>query len=625
MDSLTAKIGLHLVILLGLSAIIASPAGALVSVEEFESAANRLRYRPSVLAKERIRNYVLYSSSVQVQEGLAMLLQPNIKRARLQMKRAKRRLRVDSKLNDWRRLGLPLIADSQNDMLPIAAGSNPGPYRRSDDIRTAGVFVSDRDIYFVIRLFSKPKEEARFYYALNLFTPDARLLYTVSWAPEGFFIQEFKPATGERVRWRWAGAGTVQGRGRVFEGKIALGQFPKLPRHFWVEALSWSEARNAYDSLFFQNSQSRAEERCYNYALELFVRYAERTELEANNPIAVAQAVTDAYLYRMGDSEVRELAVEDGIRSMGQLVEIENSALFGTPPIRELDLAQILVWTNRSLYYAVNSSKWKLRSSLNASGGVFTKELYEHLFLRPHVLEQARTIIERNDLLVANDLPASLRKIEAYLQTIWKYRATLDFIERLYKWDPVSFAGLYQDILYEEQNGLTNIAAVGLDSIKKYWNQSAGFQTAYILEHDFYYGNCGDTSVIAWAMGKALGVPTIHQHYNVTADGGYLQGVHSFPAYYSHQQNRYLGFSAGNNRVFDFALSGNGTDRVAYYTEAPIVTSLWELYGQPYLNSWWHQPLNACGQIVSLDGWQEINEKGVPAESIAECIRNQLF
>ena len=125
-------------------------------------------------------------------------------------------------------------------------------------------------------------------------------------------------------------------------------------------------------------------------------------------------------------------------------------------------------------------------------------------------------------------------------------------------------------------------------------------------------------------MGKAIGIPSYHTHYDAVADNGYQQAVHSFPVYYSSALDRYLGYANGNNHVFENSKSGSGTDRAFYFNEVPLIIPNWETADSPYPGTNSYLPDNTCAEIVSLERWEEINNNGVTSDTISSCIMRQI-
>lgn len=598
-------------------------AASALSFSPLEPSIKELHRRPSRDALNNLKNYIRKSTSQQMRDGIEMMAKQRMHSKVSQLKRVDKSLRIDGRMADWRKKGVRIYQDLLNDVSAIDP-AKPVRYSKIDDIKSAAILTSDGAISFMIELAKMPSKSRKFYYAINLLTHEGNLLYTLSWMNTGFWVQEFNPDGN-----KWLNAVKIKpGRRfaarKVVEAKIPFKLLPKLPRHVLVQVVSWNEERNAVDTLNYQSTLSRRSEEYYNYALDLLIQYAGRITLPPDNPLPLAQAMVDSYWYRMGNAAVKERIINDGI---AMLAEIQKASQYDFPgqvkPVN-LPFEHLLVWANRSLYFSINSAKWKFRKTLTSTGGIFTEDMYEHFFLTPAVLDQARELVAEQNLIREGDLAGTMHAIEAYFATVWKYRAPLEFIKQLYDFDPDGYGPLYFEVLNEYQTEGTIVATIGLDDIVKWWNQSPSFQLEFLKTHGFYYGNCGDSAVISAAVGKAIGIPSMHTHYDVVKPDNSVQAVHSFAAYYSSAQNRYLGYSQGYNQVFGFAREGLSSYQVRYIHETPVVTSLWNITSNKFHGQEFYQPSNTCAAIISPEAWEDIDRNGVAAGVIAGCIRGQL-
>ncbi len=607
-----------------LAAVCAGHDAGALPFSPLESSIKELHRRPSLAALNNLKNYIRKSTSSRMRNGINFMAKQRMRSKVRRLKRADKAIRINGRTADWRRKGIRIYQDTSNDLFAIDSAT-PVKYSKTDDIQRAAVLTSDGAISFMIEPLAMPAKGRKFYYALNLFTHEAGVLYLLSFTDSGFWLQEYDPAGNKWVRSDLNPGGCISAGRNAVEVKVPFRLLRKLPRHFYVQAVSWDEARNAYDTLFFQSTLSRRSEEYYNYALDLLVQYAERAALPPDNPLPLAQAVVDSYWYRMGNAAVKERIINDGIAMLDEIQKASQYEFPGQEKPLNLPFEHLLVWANRSLYFSMNNPKWKVQKTLNATGGVFTEEMYEHFVLAPAVLDQARAYAAEQDLLKEGDLAGTMRAIETHFSTVWKYRAPLDFIEMLYRFSPEWYGQLYFEVVEDYGTNGTVITRVGSDDVVKWWNQSAPFQLGFVREYGYFFGNCGDAAVLSAAVGKALGIPSIHTHYDVVAPNNGVNAVHSFAAYYSSGQNRYLGYRRGDNRIFEFATAGLSSFQVRYINETPIVTPLWNISSDRFHGQEFYQPSNTCAAIAAPEAWEDMNRNGMDAAAIERCIHGQLF
>lgn len=593
---------------LALYLFIFPPIGFAVDSQEILATINNLR---SVVlssdAKQNIINYVNQSSSPVVHEGLGRLLGEE-KRAELKrLKRAAKRISIDGSAGEWKIKNFK-VNDEWDQWYPIST-DKPIERRRAEfDILSYGVVSDGRYLY----VMSKPRKMPRhgkYFYAINLMNSDSRLYYSIAWTNNGNYINQFRTADNTWVR-AFVPKGMKSAKGKAFEARVPLRALKKLPDYYHPSSVAWDEANNAYNYIWTLNPQSSLPEKYRNYALELFSRYAQSASLSPDDPFPVAQALADAYIYRMSMAAVRDMVVSDGLAMFQEAQNTEQYSFPGQERLKQLSLNQIILWSNRAYLYAIQNVPWKFREVLSSSGEKFTEGIYRYLFLNPAVLNDARTLIATYDLFVPGDLPATLWKIEDTVANTQRYRASLDFLKKIaeginteYWWQ------IYEDAKYEEENNLDVITEVDGVPIYKSWNYSANFQVKYFSEYGHHYGDCGDVTIISLALVKALGVPALHIHYDLISNN-FHQAVHSFPAYYSSSANLYLGFRTGYNIVWDWNKQGRDDLRVLYYYELPLEEQFSLIYNEPLDATKIWSANNQKLSVVSMEEWQGYNAGG---------------
>jgi transglutaminase-like putative cysteine protease len=472
--------------------------------------------------------------------------------------------------------------------------------------------VSDgRYLYVMLRPRAMPRN-MKYYYALNLMNSSSNLYYSIAWTNSGNYVNEFNTADNSWVRSFVPGT-MRSAQGGVFEARVPLKALKHLPEYYHISPITWDKAYNAYNNIWTYTPETALPQKYRNYALELFARYAEYTYLVPDNPLPIAQALADAYIYRMGEDSVRGLVVSDGLLMLEEAQKTESYSFPDQNTLSKLKLDQIIAWSNRTSLYSVQGSSWKFREILSKNGEKFTAELYSFLFLDPAVFDDARAVISAYDLVVPADLPATLWKMEDTLANTQRYRGSLDFLKRLADLIGTDYwRKIYEDAKFEEENNLNIITEVAGVPIYTSGNYSATFQVQYFNDNGHHYGDCGDVTVMSVALAKVLGIPALHIHYDLI-DDNYQEVIHSFPAYYSSAEDRYMGFRTGYNIVWDWAKSERETLKVHYFFDLPVDEWFSQFYSRPLPGTKVWSASNQQAAIVSLEEWESFNSGGFTA------------
>lgn len=587
-----------------------SPAAAIDSSELFDALQKNRVPILSQAVYQNLANFVEQSTSLVVQDGLERLLEQERKVEFKHLRKIARRIRIDGRPRDWKRSNF-LSLDQDDNWSPIDPRRRIKKKRKEFDLISFGSVINSRYLYVQIKPRRMP-QGIEHYHAVNLMDNRGRLFYTITWTRSGCYLYEFHPRSHE-----FMGAtkpvGMQSAAGRVFEARVPIRALKNLPDYYQVGSIAWDEDYNAYNNIWSYTPQAHLHEIYRNYALELFARYADNITLTPNDPLPLAQALADAYLYRMGTEAVRDLVIVDGLAMLDMAKQSEEYVFPGQRPLAQMSLDQLLVWSNRATLYGVENNAWRFRKILSKTGGKLTEEIYRFLFLDPAALQEARSLIELYNLIVPGDLSATLRNIEETVIARQYYRADLDFLERLATiLDSDYWWGIYGDARYEQDHDLNVITTVEGVPIYKHRNWSSSFQTRYFAEHGNHYGNCGDVTGLSLVIAKALGIPGLHIHYDLVGDG-YYQVVHSFPAYYDSAQELYVGFRSGDNQVWDWAKSGRDDLQVFFSYDMPIQEWCSQAYSRllPGVKAWGAS--NYKTKVITLVEWNNFNLNGFPA------------
>ena len=576
--------------------------------------------RPSKAGIEAVRSYVAQSSSSTVSRGMELLLRPSLRTLASRVRQAAERIKIDGSDRDWKPSSL-IISDDSTNAQPIDDQKAMGNFAPSDDLKSFGCLTDAKYLYCTFKPAGLPKRGSPFHYRINLLSPDAKLIYAIVWSSWGNVIQEWDRNTNSFVR-NLSTRKVLFSRRKVFEARVPLRLLPKLPPLARLEAATWHEHKNLYDS-YYSREPLLTPSTYRNYALELLAHYGAAGALRPNDPFPLSQALVDAFPYSIADAPTKAEIIADGLRMLDQVAPSTAYSFDRQKKLQELDFDELLTWSDRSLMYGSDDMRWKFRNSLSANDGQMNLDIYHFVFMQPETLATARELLARHNLLVAGDLTLTARTIEAWLQTIWKYRSDGGVIEDACVHNPgywCEVLAAYQD---EIANNQTIITWIGSDPVYKWRTMSSAFFMNYLNDTGFYYGNCGDTTVIGLAFGKALGLPVIHIHYDTIVNGTQAP-VHSFPAYFSSATNRYLPFSPGNNGIQDWKLSGDTGDLVYYYLEMPVISSRFRRDYGKFAEAAWTFSSNQCANLLTPAAWPSVNYDGVEAEAVKQCLMGRM-
>ena len=558
-------------------------------------------------AKLNISIYASQSKNPVVQEGLERLLEKDRRDELKRLGRAARRIHIDGRARDWSTRNFE-VKDEWDEWHPINGKKGIKKRRAEFDLVSYGFACDGRFVYAMLKPRAVPRHQ-KYYHALNIASGSSRIFYSIAWTNNGTYINEFKEADNSWVR-SFVPRGMQSAQGRVFEARVPLRALKNLPEYYHLSAVGWDETYDAYNSTWTYSPVSALPEKYKNYALELFARYAESTPFTPDNPLPIAQALADAYIYRMSQSSVRDMVVSDGLLMLEEAQKTESYAFPNQKKLPNLGLNQIIAWSNRAYLYGIQNNSWRFRQILSKHGEKFSEAVYRFLFLDPATFSDARELIAAYDLVVPEDLPATLWKIEETLANTQRYRASLDFLKTLAELIGTEYwRRIYEEAKFEEENNLNIIANVEGVPIYKSANYGASFQVKYFKENGSHYGDCGDVTVMSLAVAKALGIPALHIHYDLI-DDGYHRVIHSFPAYYSSAESLYLGFRTGYNIVWDWTKSGRTGLKVLYRSELPINEWFSNFHSRPLPGTKVWNASNFKSAVVGLEEWENFNAGG---------------
>lgn len=578
-------------------------------------------YTPKQAAIDKIEKYITQSKSNDAINGINMLLEKWLDNKREKLQKKINEIKIDGESEDWSKNELT-IPDEEYDYAAYDPnqGSDTPPF--SDDIKSYGFIMDDEYIKVMIEPQQSLAKDEKYYFAVDILNDKESRIYSIIWSDSRNYIclaNELDRAKDTKIDCPEA----IFAKKHVFEAQIPRKKLLKLPKSFSAGAVMIDYQRNYIDECFKDTGECSINDKCLKYSLELFCRYAEKADITPDNLIPLAMALTDGYIYKAAEPDLRERIVNDGIKMIKEAERTKNYSFSGQKNINELGLDAALAWSNRAIIYGGYS--WI--GYYIARGGIFNNAAYEFMILQPDDLEKCREIIKNNKLIEKKDLQASIKNIETWLESKQKYRReNLMDISNMYDKCPNDE---YCKKIFEEGSADVNenktiITAVNGIEINKGKNMSPSFQINYLIKNGFYYGHCVDTTTLAMAFHKALGIPSIHVQYGCLGDSCYNE-VHSFPVYYSSEDEKWYNYKRGGNPIQIWAKSDPADE-----------CKVLEIFNLPQIGSFWeNKTIKITNRNIGItsrnkyfihteDEWKKINKTGYTKAEIINLINEQI-
>jgi hypothetical protein len=589
--------------------------------QEFQSALSNIpNYKPTAEVKARVETYFRESTTPTMMRGLNLLLEKDLDAKLAVAKKQIASLRMDGKIDDWVAAGLTM-SDDLYDNFEINKDIPLVTHLGVDDIVSYG-FVADANyLYGYIEPREMPKAREKYNYRLNLNSLKTRWMqYALVSSSAGNYIEEYNVDTQKFVR-NVSKTGATFIKKNIFEFKIPVKNLKKLPKTFQVSAIAWHSWKNSKDEATGPTEFTQSiNEQYRKAALEVLCRYAETTELIPDDPLFLAQALTDAFWYKLADKDTKEKLIVDSLALIDRLHYAEKKYSFaGQKKFEDLDWSALLALTNRAVMHG-SYVDWNFYLD---NTGSMSREAYDFMLVRPETIDTAERILADNQFVDVKNLPETIKKIETFLNSKEKYRrfnfADIEILKNTYSGDKY-WEDVYNESLADIENNDLNITVVNGFDINKGNNFSASFQTQYLADNGYFFGNCGDVTAIAISFYRALGVPAIPLSYYSLADN-FIYGVHTFPVYYSGLENKWFNYTRDGNPIWPFAKVDSITDyNVLYNFEGPQIGSAWRYFKRDFLNN----PVSVNSRkslaVVSEAEWKELNISGYPMSDLEELI-----
>jgi len=570
----------------------------------------------SELAAARVADYAAKSVSARAKQGLEALLEEGLERKLAKAREQIAAIKIDGKTSDWDKTNFYQI-DEQYDFgnLDPEKEMNETP-DITDDVNRYGFVMDEANAYFMFEPVGTPGAGSKYHYKVNILDFEGKPIYTVGWSDSGNYVEKLDPSSGRSLSKESPAGAEFAGKGS-FEARVPAQYFKGLPYVFDVKALVYHDFKNASDECHKLLKEQPIGEKYKKCALELFCRYAEKSDLTPDDPFPLAQAITDAHLYKCAEDKLRPQVVADGIEMANFAKKKSKIGFDGQKPLAELGLAEILAWSNREVMQGGYSCTQNYQAARNER---LNKDAYEFIALRVSDLEKCLELIEKNKLASGNDLPKTIRKIEKWLTEKEKYRrVNIDDLAVLSEFDP-AFKATFEEA-QAEQNEKNNFAlTINGVRIDKGTVFTPTFQIDCLVKKGYYFGNCVDVAATAIAFYKALHVPALAITYGAHAEKYYFD-IHTFAIYFCSGENGWFTFERAGNEIYRFAtVESIDKYKVLYFIHAPQAGSHWSHAIKYFDGATVYMTSRSRAKVVELDDWRKSNRKGFPADEVAKAI-----
>ncbi len=548
-----------------------------INLEDFEKALKAIRPKPSAAIRDEILNYIENSTGEEIKKAFNLLLEKDLDKKLSKAKKTISSINIDGDISEWESSGL-IQNDKKNDPLATDASYEIGNFEKKDDIKSYAFIMNNNYIYGMIEPYEMPEDYYNYYFRISLLNFENKLIYTFVWTDDGNFIQQWDTDTGENIDNLDVSIAEFTKGENGFEVKVPISKIKNnLPYSFGVEAVSWQEDKNTYDSAYNLFYEQSVYEKYKKAALELLTKYAAKIELTPDDIFPAVQAISDSYIYKRSDTSTKKLVITDGLEMLEKAEDTENYSFTDQKQLKDMPLEALLAWADRGMTYVGHYSEWLYP----AKGEKLNKETYEFMILQPETLDLCENLIEENDLLDPSSLANTVKDIELWVTNIEEYRriptdmATLEIATAM---DPENewLNDLYEENISDIENGNTTITTVNGIEISKGGNFSPSFQIEYLSDNGFFYGNCVGVATVTSACYKSLGIPSIHFSYEVLGDD-FRTGVHIFPMHYSSKDDKWYPYELGGNTVHEWAKPSSDEEyNILYLINRPQTSSYWE-------------------------------------------------
>jgi len=107
----------------------------------------------------------------------------------------------------------------------------------------------------------------------------------------------------------------------------------------------------------------------------------------------------------------------------------------------------------------------------------------------------------------------------------------------------------------------------------------------------------------------------IRKSGNRERDKGNYREIHSFPAYYSSEENRWFCYTRNGNDIYGWAIQDMPSYKVFFYINRPQIGSDWNIYGKFIDENLMKLPDRACYFTVTEEEWRDIVMNGYTDDS----------
>lgn len=319
--------------------------------------------------------------------------------------------------------------------------------------------------------------------------------------------------------------------GSVFEARFAMSDMPHaLP----AQPLRVYGGIAQFDTGKYDGAgQIDYDVRPVNYALEILLWLAQNKCYEKNDPITMALALANNYIYSIADDETRKAILTDVMKHYKfyrSIVAGQETAGVNYP-LRTAPLVPKIFWADRS-----GDKFWLIQQDMTRfHTKKLTLAIYRDFVDKIEVLESIRKAALSEGLA----LPSLARTASTTEEWVHSHRTYRSSIENLVDFNR---RGVFSDeeLAASRDEIRRGLYTLNYNGTNRRWDEFRWINYQWNLYQTTgrFRGDCGDTTIVQMAFYRAIGVcPVSLQYIGAT---GAAADMHNFPGYFNPLQGRWF-------------------------------------------------------------------------------------
>lgn len=456
-----------------------------------------------------------FSADPELVDALDAVCPPNAVRLPTSPDELAAAIAIDGKDDDWARIPIA-VKDEQGN---VTAKEPMDEAPDGLDIDEVSYLCTNRDLFLRLKLHGGATSGGVVYW-FQISDDRGAPTYALAFSREnGAWLRRYE--NGQSTQARLPEEKCAWKIGDILEARVSRLALLRLSDRFPLRVTSRSRATSHANWLPQFTAQSA---RIWGStpAAYLLARYAEEIDLKAAGLLPLAACLTESLAFENADPDLRDTIVADGVAMITAGQELDEH-------LRSLPLEALIAWCSRSMLWSVNGPL------LNENGRI-SREGYEFMFLDPRILPEVRAHLHSQGINVDKRGAELAAALKDWATKNNRYRWKLDELETWAEELGGDWPRIYQETADDIQAGRDKLCTIDGWPIYFHSVSSANFNWRWYREHGYFYGCCGDVSVMEMLAYKALGVPDVCFHNRL---GPQNRWVHTFAGYFDRDQGKW--------------------------------------------------------------------------------------